>query len=922
MATSTGCFLLGLLSCSSDPTSVTQPAPSSTEGSARRIASSGHSFRLGSQDVQSAPEERPGFTRFAHDFWLDTTEVTQAEFLSLTTRSLSPNASQSPTKPVVNVTWFDAVLFCNARSKRDHLDTVYDYSSISSDSSGSTWNLIGLASHLDRHGWRLPTEAEWEYADRAGSSTAYPWGELADSSKATEFAWFQKNAGASLHDVARLKPNAWGFYDLSGNAMEWVQDWKGSFPQDTVTDYVGPDNPGDIPEAPLKSGAYTYGLEHLRPSSRTATYAAYRSARAEYVGFRCARGGFTPTYTNASGQQVQAPPVAILRTDVARLLGAQSARLVFLNRSKGKGLLSWIDYGEATPVVRSLPDKDPVFHPAISPDGQWVAWSTVMEGSTGTSRIKARRLVKNDSVVIDLGAGAIPRWWVNGTDTFLVRASSAMDNTGSGWGTGQTTAERWSHGALTGSVESWSSGGSYHDGRSGSYLYTGYRRLKQFNLNGKTSRTLFTSPQNGKSSGDTSQVCNTSASPDGSGRVMFLDFGYEGNSTVVGRPYRIHEVAFVADSMGKVQKTYPVASGKLQWDDLEWSNHPSWAVGMALENNRASQEVHLLDLSSGNSIPLVHGEDLGMPGLWVGENHSRPMAYSADSLFAYDKPLVSSYQGAVASKLPAFLAQRDSIEIVAVGSSRVYHGIAPEAFSRRAMNLGIDGSDVQLDERILREVVMGRASPLKVVVLGVMTGWLLWSENQGIGAAVVNSTGWIYDANHGFWKNGISKAMDSAARMVDWTNHGILTKSGESIHASVNWGRETPVFVDEANDSLLGMIFARNWGRLQGLVTDLSAAGIHVVLVNFPVSPHYRDSPRAGLWEPYWNTYHEILRRLKLLEQISPKIHFVDANLDGLHDYTDDDALDYSHLATPGAIKLTRRLDSLIQTFALPNQSP
>ncbi|MEK7391233.1 MAG: SUMF1/EgtB/PvdO family nonheme iron enzyme, partial [Fibrobacterota bacterium] len=324
-----GALAIGALSivvaCSPEnPTLSNGSATWSTQGTARQILSFGKTVRVGSLDPQAAPEEHPCLIRFAHDFWLDTTEVTQLEYQILTSRNPAPIASRDPDNPVVDVTWFDAILFCNARSKRDHLDTVYEYSAVSADSTGSVWGLDALTSHLDRNGWRLPSEAEWEFAARAGSKTAYAWGDLADSAKASEYAWFQKNAGYSLHEGARLKPNAWGFYDMGGNAMEWVQDWKGPFPREMVTDYVGPDVPPDIPEAPLKGGAYTYGLEHLRPSSRSATYPAYRAAKSEYVGFRCARGGFTATYTNGSGQALQVPPVSILRTDVARVLGART----------------------------------------------------------------------------------------------------------------------------------------------------------------------------------------------------------------------------------------------------------------------------------------------------------------------------------------------------------------------------------------------------------------------------------------------------------------------------------------------------------------------------------------------------------------------------------------------------------------------
>ncbi|MEK7391040.1 MAG: SUMF1/EgtB/PvdO family nonheme iron enzyme, partial [Fibrobacterota bacterium] len=891
------------------------PSGQPAHGSSRQILASGGVSRIGSSDPQSSPDERPGWTRFAHDYWLDTTEVIQAEYQNLTGRNPAPLAARSPAKPVVNVTWFDAILFCNARSKRDRFDTIYEYSSASTDSTGSVWALASLTSHLDRNGWRLPSEAEWEFAARAGSTSSYAWGELLDSSKATDYAWFQKNAGVSLHEVARLKPNAWGFYDMAGNAMEWVQDWKGSFPKDTVTDHVGPDAAPDVPEIPLKGGAYAYGLAHLRPSSRTATYAAYRSAKAEYVGFRCARGAFTPTYTNASGQSVQAPPVSILRLDVARLLGARAARLVFLNRTNGKGILSWIDYAEATPVVRALPDKDPVFHPAISPDGNWVAWCTVLEGSTGSSRIKARRLAKNDSTVLDLGSGAIPRWWVDGTDTFLIRSSTAMDNTGSDWVSGQTTAQLWKNGSATENVETISGTGGYHDGRTGEYLYTGYRRLKQYAVSGKSSRTLFAYPQNGKGAGDTSQVCNASASPDGSGRVMFLDFGFSGSSTVVGRPYGIHEVAFVADSAGKVLKTYPVAQGKSQWDHLEWSNVPRWAVGMALEPSGAYKEVHLLDLETGSTQSILDGSELWMPALWVGTARlDMPGAADSDSAGNYTA-------GEFAVRGPQFWLRADRIEAAFVGSSHMANGVLPANMKAvKGQLLAFAGSGVFDENELLENYVFPHAPHLKVIALGIMVGWLYEPvENPARSPWWVwkNSPGGVYDRNHSYWKAGfptgfndeVYRRLQTAPEVEQFDSTG-----GQFVRTlNAGWASGISTSSPISNQDSTNPYLEPNLALLEELVANSIAKGLKVVLVQFPESPQYASMDLAGRYGPSWPEYHRIMARLKAWEQRYPGMVLMDEHKDGKHDYTDEESANTDHLNLKCATKFTARFDSLIK---------
>jgi formylglycine-generating enzyme required for sulfatase activity len=111
--------------------------------------------------------------------------------------------------------------------------------------------------------YRLPTEAEWEYAARAGSTTAYGFGH--EERQLHEYAWYKANSGGKTHPVGQLKPNAWGLYDMQGNVWEWVQDWYGSYPAGAILDPQGPQSGSSRVR---RGGSWSTGVESCRISKR------------------------------------------------------------------------------------------------------------------------------------------------------------------------------------------------------------------------------------------------------------------------------------------------------------------------------------------------------------------------------------------------------------------------------------------------------------------------------------------------------------------------------------------------------------------------------------------------------------------------------------------------------------------------------
>ncbi|MDR0513445.1 MAG: formylglycine-generating enzyme family protein [Treponema sp.] len=129
--------------------------------------------------------------------------------------------------PVERVNWFDAVQFANARSERAGLAPVYTISG-----TAVTWN-------RQANGYRLPTEAEWEFAARGGIVCRENF-TFAGSNNVAEVAWLMETSGGTTHPVGSLLPNALGLFDMNGNVYEWMWDWYGPYPDIAETDPVGP----------------------------------------------------------------------------------------------------------------------------------------------------------------------------------------------------------------------------------------------------------------------------------------------------------------------------------------------------------------------------------------------------------------------------------------------------------------------------------------------------------------------------------------------------------------------------------------------------------------------------------------------------------------------------------------------------------
>jgi formylglycine-generating enzyme required for sulfatase activity len=232
---------------------------------------SGGTFTMGSP--ASEPDRSPAETQHpvrVSDFSISRYEVTQKEYRDI--MGTDPSEFKGDSLPVENVSWFDAIEYCNRRSLMEKFTPAYTVSGIG-DRQNVTWNW-----NRDANGYRLPTEAEWEYACRAGTATPYSSGDSVDSA-----GWYSDNSGRTTHPVGRKQPNAWGLYDMHGNVYEWCWDWYVEYEAIAQADPVGA---ASSSARVVRGGSWINDAQNLRSAYRD--YNA-PSNRIYFIGFRLVR---------------------------------------------------------------------------------------------------------------------------------------------------------------------------------------------------------------------------------------------------------------------------------------------------------------------------------------------------------------------------------------------------------------------------------------------------------------------------------------------------------------------------------------------------------------------------------------------------------------------------------------------------------
>ena len=881
------------------------------------------SVTIGSDDKIFKANERPAMkVKLDYDFFMDIHEVTCGEYASIAkkTKFKTFGKCENDSLPVADVTYYDAVLFANAKSKQNDNDTAYSYSKAVFDNDGHCTNLEGFAFHAEANAFRLPTEAEWVYA------ATKAWN--------AKNSWNNGNSEYKLHPVCSMGTDSAGFCDMAGNAMEWVNDWLGQFHDTTVTNYVGAPDGGDTGERIVKGGSYSSSEKELNPYSRGDVYTVTSSTRAEYVGFRLAFGSIPDAlWMNDDGTSATSIVTPLVGPEnIKNLTGTYNAKLAFRNDVSGN--ISYLNYRNGTLSIKEITKGINAFHPEISPDGNWIAYSTGFEGISGKSTIYVQSLESDTTINIKLKteSAAIPRWQVleNG-DTVIVYVNDAGNNKDEATFKGNSTWQvKFANGKFGTPQKLFD--GAYHGGFSEdrTLAVSGARILRA--RVAKKGSTV-TDKANDVVWYDSAQACNVSLSQDGTKRTAFLDFAGKPGKKFAGEDYSTHERIFIADSNGKLIQSIKAPSG-YTFDHTEWASDGEKSIILATltNSNGAHTKIAIVNPEDYSTTEIAEGEELWHPNLWIKKVPktipSTEDSTENDTTFHLDPDSAGIYYNTSGAHNKAdqwrykmeFLWQyKDTANVVIIGSSRSYFGINPLQFKDPfyAINLSVSTNPHKASYLFLSNYVLPHMKKLKYVIKDLdIDRWL--DVSAGIFSSAYKSyPGYMYDKNHNYWKDYYPTRLAEATYNspgVLFTQNALRSSRGFRKKDAAGWGEpyisRDSTWLDNFKNN-----YKENFNYLVRMIEECQKNNIILVGVITPENPRYTETGSYGKQGIRRSEAPAIIKEIGDLSKKYPNFILFDENKMGHHDYTDEMAFDTDHLSMLGAQQLSNRLDSLLRTL-------
>ena len=867
-----------------------------------KIKAHGKGVVLGTSDASAKMVERPQMNvSFSYDFFMGGHEVICKDFNEIMGGVTGLKvACPQDSIPAANVTFFDAVLYANAMSRKYGVDSAYVFSSAELDGEKHCVKMKNFKFNAESNGFRLPTEAEWVFV---ASMFWHP-----------ELGWNAENSGSVAHPVCSSGDKFGNFCDFSGNMLELVNDWFVTFKDSSVTNFVGSVDGDALGSCVVKGGNFYGSPSSVTLYNRGDTYPILNSTRGDYIGFRLAYGAIPDAVWFSNKGEVVAAPVVPLKeaSEVRKITDSYWAKLALRNDVTGN--LVYVDFAKSAKVVQ-IEDSMQVFHPEISPDGKHVAFCTSMEGSSQPSKVYVRDLNETGSnlVALPVENAAVPRWRVNDNgDTVIVYVSSAANNKGDQFKHESTWQVKFEKGAF--GVPEKLFDGAYHGGVSNdNRLAISSSPLLRANLSKDGVAYEDEIWYNGE------QACNASLSKDGSNRTLFLDFGGSLGREFTGTKYGVHKMMLLVDGSGKLIHSVAAPSA-FEFDHTEWAggilkDSLSNLVVATLANvNGAHQQVVLVNLNDGSITPLVEGEELWHPSLWVWqERPGQPkLTVDIDSAGVYfdyemDSP-VAFMSVELGMRLQSFWKKSDEVEAVALGSSTILNSVIEDSIkSCKMLNMAVSMSDGYLFDYLIRHYILPYAPKIKYLVVELSPAFLYRSFDEATGLLINVSPGIQYDAAH------LSpETKDEIAELSLDQEYSKVLLAQQYIENTflLPIGGWSGAFMHEGVENLSfdSPHLKRSLKMFEALKRTADSCGVQLIAAIPPRNPLYKDTPVFGPYGPRWDVAHQIIDEIANMG-----ILIFDEYKDGNHDYTEEMAYNPNHVSYLGAAQFSARLDALLK---------
>lgn len=867
-----------------------------------KINASQASAVLGTNAENARTDEQPAMqANFSYDFSMSRHEATCGEFNKLMKPATGLALDcKNDSLPATDVSYYDAVLFANERSKAEGFDTAYVYSSADFDAEKHCTNLGGFVFHPEVRAYRLPTEAEWVLA------ASQNWN--------PENSWTAENSDYKLHPVCRKKESG-KLCDMAGNAMEWVNDWLGIFRNTTVLNYVGAPDGGSLGQRVLKGGSYRNGAASITLYSRGDVYAVVSSTRADYVGFRLAFGAIPDAVWMGNDGQAKVSRIAPLAniSMMHSLTGSYKVKLAFRNDESGN--IAFIDYSSGVLSVIEIEDNIDAFHPDISPNGKKVAFCTGLESISGKSALYVRDLNASGSnlVKLDVESAAIPRWRVlaNG-DTVIVYVTDAGNNKDeSAFKSTSTWQVKFSNGRF-GKPEKLFDG-AYHGGVSedNALAVSGARLLRA-----RVAKSGSTVMQKARDSiwYNGEQACNASLAKDGSKRTLFLDFASKTGREFVGNEYGTHERLLVADSSGRLIQSVPAPSG-YAFDHSEWiSGKNNFAVATLTNVNGSHTKIVLVNMGDSNVVELAEGSEIWHPCLWIksATSSADDVLLSLDSAGVYYNEKVWYNALELRVKMENFWNRRNEVTAVGLGSSRMMFGMYEKNVkNENFLNMAYSAADMRGMYYLFKNYILNHLENLKVLVIEMSPDLLWYDRGTSWGPIIDGVPGFKFDEDHSFWVDGVSQEFLEAVAECPKPQSALQHPYNldDFLLPSRGWDN-----YDVLRDTTLMLTsdenFQYNFNLFKEIIRLAKERKLKIICFIAPQNPDYKKTGSFGVYGPKHSVAEKILKEVKNMDLV-----WMDENEMGNHRYKSYMAYNRDHLSKMGALILTMHLDVLLYSL-------